>query len=212
MRHDSLPFTIARVRDQRDLQNAVRIRHAAYQRHVPELAQTLATPEPLDLAPGVWVLLAEAKHDRSPLGTMRIQTNGFAPLALERSLELPEWLRTRRLAEATRLGVVQGRLGTQVKHALFKAFFLLCRELHVEWMVVAGRSPIDRQYERLLFQDVYPGLGYVPLRHAGDLPHRVMMFETDSAYARWLAADHPLLDFVFHIVHDDIDLSEGQTA
>ena len=41
MHHESLPFTIAPVRNQRDLQSAVRIRHAACRRRVPELAQTL---------------------------------------------------------------------------------------------------------------------------------------------------------------------------
>jgi hypothetical protein len=95
-----------------------------------------------------------------------------------------------------------------VKTVLFKAFFQYCQQAGIEWMVIAGRTPIDRQYERLLFDDVYPGAGYIPLRHAGNLPHRVMSFEVGSAEQRWAAAGHPLYDFIFRTVHPDIDLGQ----
>ena len=72
-----LPFTVSLVRNQTELGKAVQIRHAAYARHVPVFAQTLAQPESTDSEIGVAVLLAESKLDGSPLGTMRIQTNCF---------------------------------------------------------------------------------------------------------------------------------------
>jgi hypothetical protein len=79
-------------------------------------------------------------------------------------------------------------------------------------MVIAGRAPIDRQYERLLFDDIYPDAGYIPLRHAGNLPHRVMSFEVGSAEERWAAAGHPLYDFIFRTVHPDIMLDASCEA
>jgi hypothetical protein len=205
---ECLPFRVRWVRDEQELRRAVSVRHAAYARHVPEFAQTLAQPEPIDYDDDVVVLLAESKVDGAPLGTMRIQTNTDQPLDLEQSLTLPPWLQGARLAEATRLGL-SSSLNTEresrlVKGLLFKAFYRYCLLHQIDWMVVAGRSPMDRQYERLLFQDVYPGLGYIPLRHAFNLPHRVMALHVPSAETRWSAAKHPLLRFMCHTEHPDI--------
>ena len=212
MAQEVLPFTVRLVRDEKDLSKAVDIRQSAYARHLPELAETLRVPESTDAQSGVVVLLAESKLDGSALGTMRIQTNRYAPLSLEQSVDLPDWLRVRPLAEAARLGVTDGKSGRMVKTMLFKAFFQYCQQSGIEWMVIAGRSPIDRQYDRLLFNDVYPGKGYVPLLHANNLPHRIMSFEVGSAQRRWSEANHPLYDFIFRTHHPDLQLGVGPTA
>jgi hypothetical protein len=199
---EHFPFTVRIVSTQAELGKAIEIRHAAYARHVPELAEKLKQPETLDAEPGVVVLLAESKVDGSPVGTMRIQTNQYAPLTLEQSIDLPGWLKHRTLAEATRLGITQkGRL---VKTALFKSFYQYCKASGIEWMVIAGRSPIDRQYEGLMFEDVYPDMGYIPLRHANNMPHRIMAFEVDAAEEKWRTAHHPLYTFVFQTSHPDL--------
>ena len=209
MVQEVLPFTVRLVRDDKDLSKAVDIRQSAYARHLPDFAQTLKVPEATDAQDGVVVLLAESKLDGSALGTMRIQTNQFAPLPLEESVDLPAWLSVRPLAEAARLGVTDGKSGRLVKTILFKAFFQYCQLSGVEWMVITARSPLDRQYERLLFNDVEPGLGYVPVSHMNNIPHRIMSFEVASAKARWASANHPLLDFMCATHHPDIDLSGG---
>ncbi len=207
-----LPFTVRLVHDDEDLGKAVQIRHSAYARHLPKFAETLKAPEREDSDSGVTVLLAESKLDGSPLGTMRIQTNQFKPLCVEQSIELPEWLKGKRLAEATRLGVTDGKGGRLVTTVLFKAFYLYCQQIGTEWMVITGRSPIDRQYERMLFEDVFPGIGYIPLAHVGNLPHRIMASSVDTAKARWTAAKHPLLDFMLETHHPDINVMERRRA
>lgn len=212
LNEERLPFTVRLVRNAGDLDKAVSIRHAAYARHVPLLAEKLRTPEQTDFEDGVVVLLAESKLDGSALGTMRIQTNAFKPLSVEQSVQLPPWLQGASLAEATRLGVAGERVGSVVKTVLFKAFFLYCEQAGIDWMVIAGRSPIDRQYERLLFEDVYPGMGYVPLRHANDMPHRVMAFDVNAAESRWAQAKHPLLGFMCYTSHPDIDIRPAASA
>lgn len=212
LKEEWLPFTIKLVRSQQDLDKAVQIRHEAYARHLPEFAQSLLRAERADYEPGVAVLLAESKLDGSPLGTMRIQTNRHRALTLEESVALPLELRDATLAEATRLGVTQASAGRLVKTALFKAFFLYCQMDRVDYMVIAGRAPIDRQYERLMFSDVFPDQGFVPLKHAGDLPHRIMSFEVATAQARWAAAKHPLYQFVFQTRHPDIALAQTPSA
>ena len=206
MSEELLPFTVRLVRNEGDLSKAVSIRHSAYARHLPEFAETLKSPETADAENGVVVLLAESKLDGSPLGTMRIQTNQFKPLCLEQSVTLPAWLRARPLAEATRLGVTNEKGGRLVTTVLFKAFFQYCQQIGMEWMVVTGRAPVDRTYERLLFDDVFPGRGYMPIAHVGNLPHRVMQFNVDTAEDRWMAANHPLLGFMCHTHHPDINI------
>ena len=204
---ERLPFTIRRVQNADDLFKAVRIRHAAYARHVPEFARTLALPEDCDFGDDSVVLLAESRLDGTPLGTARLQTNLQHSLHVEDSVALPEWLQGRRLAEVSRLGVDSGRIGRLVKTALLKACVQYCQQNGIEWALATGRAPIDRQYEQLMFVDVFEGGRYVPLRHVGNIPHRVMAFDIDTIEARWTAAQHPLLDFFCHIRHPDIDMS-----
>jgi len=201
-----LPFTIEVVDSAEALQAAVRVRQAAYARHLPQFSASLVEPEPADLEPGVAVLLARSKLDGSPLGSMRIQTNALRPLPLEASVELPASLRDAHLAEATRLGVTQAGVGRLVKTALFKGFYLYCIAHEVEHMVVTARMPIDRQYERLLFKEVFPGRGAIPFRHVGNLPHRVLCFDMLQAERAWQEAGHPLLDFMCHTYHPDIHI------
>lgn len=200
-----LPFTVRVVRHDRQLRKAVAIRQRAYSRHLPALGELLRAPEPQDRDPGCAVLLAESRLDGEPLGTLRIQTNRHRPLALESSVELPDWLCGASLAEATRLGVAEGRIGRMVKTMLFKAFYQYCLAADIDWMVIGARSPLDRMYEALLFEDVFPGRGTIPLKHAGDLPHRILAFELETAEARWRAARHPLLDLFVHTSHPDIE-------
>jgi hypothetical protein len=209
---ERLPFTIRRVETEDSLRKAVQIRHAAYARHLPEFASTLATPEACDYEDDVIVLLAESKLDGSPIGTARIQTNLHNALHVEESIELPSWLQGRRLAEVTRLGIGEGRIGRIVKIALIKACFEYCEQKGIDYAVVTGRAPIDRQYEQLLFSDVFDDGAMVPLRHVGNIPHRVMAFEIATGEQRWQAARHPLLGFFRHTRHPDIDIAPRTRA
>ena len=206
MIEERLPFSVRIVRNEGDLDKAVSIRHSAYGRHIPAVAALLERAEANDNEPGSVVLLAESKLDGSPLGTMRIQTNRYKPLALEQSIELPSWLQGNSQAEATRLGVTSNRMGRLVKTALFKAYYQYCLLEEIEWMVIAGRSPLDRQYEALLFQDVLPDAGFIPMRHAGNIPHRVLAFNIERADFNWRQSKHPLYRFMVQTSHPDIDL------
>lgn len=209
---EALPFTIKVVQTPSALAKAVSMREHAYGRHVPGLARTLAKPEIYDEQPGTVILLAESKLDGEPVGTMRIQTNSYQALNVEGSITLPHWLQDRSLAEATRLGIARGRIGSLAKIALFKAFYLYCLQTDLDWMVITARAPLDRQYEALLFQDVLEDATYVPMRHIGDIPHRVLALEVATARTRWLAAAHPLLGFMTETVHPDIQLPNRAPA
>lgn len=203
---ERLPFTIRRVETEDDLLKAVRVRYDAYARHIPEFARTLALPEPADYQSDTIVLIAESKLDGTPLGTARIRTNIHQPLHIEESVVLPQWLQGRSLGEVERLGVSHGRIGHVVKVALVKAFFEFFEKQGLDWAVISARTPVDRQYEQLLFADVFGENEMVPLRHIGDIPHRIMAFEIATGEARWRAAAHPLLKFFRETDHPDIDV------
>lgn len=208
---ESLPFTVKVVRTPGDLEKAVHIRHTAYSRHVPEFAVSLRNPELMDVASGFTVLLAESKLDGSALGTVRIQTNDFEPLALEQSVVLPGWLRGKRLAEAARLGVIEGKEGRLVTTVLFKSFYLFCLEEGIDWMVVVGRPSMARQHERLLFENVFPGAGFIPMQHVNNIPHQISASNVADAEERWAKANHPLFDFAFRTRHPDIEIPDSTT-
>jgi hypothetical protein len=201
---EHLPFTVRIVDNAEDLGKAVNVRHSAYARHVPEVAARLTAPETFDQNAGSVVLLAESKLDGSPLGTMRIHTNRFAALPLEGSVDLPHWLQRSR-SEANRLAIVEGRVGRVVKLLLFKAYYQYCLENQIDWMVIVARKPLDRQYEALLFTDVLEG-AFVPMKHVGNIPHRVLAFDVQAAYAQWEAARHPLFHFMTRTYHPDIQV------
>lgn len=206
VQEERLPFTVRLVSNEQDLRKAVAIRHAAYARHLPTVAETLKEPEALDRDRASAVLLAESKLDGSPIGTIRLQTNRYQPIALEQAVQLPEWLSGKTMAHVSRLGVAQGMAGRLVKTVLIKASFQYCEANEIDWAVVAARTPLDRQYASLLFKDFFPEAGFVPLPHMNNVPHRLMGFEIASGKARWTQAEHPLLDFFCNTYHPDIDV------
>jgi hypothetical protein len=75
-------------------------------------------------------------------------------------------------------------------------------------MVIGARPPLDKRYAGLLFRDVLPDARLVPLRHAGNVPHRVLAFEIRTAQARWAEAGHPLFGFFCRTLHPDIDVRD----
>lgn len=206
---ERLPFTVRLVRNEQDLKKAVQIRQEAYARHMPDVAKNLGQPEKMDTDDGVGVLLAESKIDGSPLGSVRIQTNQFQPLALEKSVELPEWMRGMSLAQVSRFGVVHGSVGRLVKMVLVKGCLQYSQDNEIEWDVIAARPPLDKMYRQLTYQDLFPASGLIPLAHMGNAPHRIMGFEVATCKARLTTMSHPLLNFFCHTRHPDLDVTAG---
>ncbi|MGH8780425.1 N-acyl amino acid synthase FeeM domain-containing protein [Paraburkholderia sp.] len=211
LHQERMPFTVRIVADDNGLEKAVQMRRLAYSRHLPDFAEKMAI-ERSDREPGTIVLLAESKLDGGPLGTMRIQSNVFAPLALEQSVTLPDWLRGTRLVEATRLGVAGGSIGRMVKIALCKALFLYCGQEQIDWMVITARAPLDREYEAMLFVDVFGKEEFLPMAHVGGMPHRVMAKPVALVQKRWGEVRHPLYRFFFQTCHPDIDLNPAHLS
>jgi len=202
----ALPFRVKLVRTDEQLAKAVSIRAAAYARHVPELGEMLREPEEIDRTDKALVFLAESKEDGSPVGTLRMQTNLRSPLALERSIELPERFAGRPLVGVTRLAVKEGTAGKQVKLVLFKTLFRYCFATQIEWILIAARPPLDTSYKAIGFEDIFPDKRLVPIVTAGNLPHRVLAFDVLTAERRWFQRNHRLYHFMAHDYHPDIEV------
>lgn len=96
------------------------------------------------------------------------------------------------LTEATRLAVSQAAVGRMVKAMLMKTMFLQRESSGVDCIVAAARNPMDRFYSwSAPFEDVFPGGEFVPMAHAGMIPHRTMSCDVVATKRRWLEVGHP---------------------
>jgi hypothetical protein len=96
------------------------------------------------------------------------------------------------------------------KLCLMKAGYLYCLASQVRWMVIGARNEaLIRNYRRLGFKDVLSPDDRVPLAHAGGLPHRILAFDVTSAERQWVAAGHPLYQFMVETFHPDLRLFQS---
>ena len=200
----ALPFTVRVVRTEEHLSKAIGIRAETYSRHHPDLARNLEEPEAADRSPFSLVLLAESKADGSAVGTMRIETNTTTPHFVESLLPANSRFTGRTIAFVTRLGVYRGANAQLVKLAIFKALYRYCLACQIDWIIVAARAPMDRQYLKLSFTDVYPDGTRVQISNSGQVPARLLALETITAEQEWRSADHPLYGFMIKDFTPDI--------
>jgi hypothetical protein len=201
-----LPFRVRIVRTERHLTKAVHIRASSYGRHHPEVAELLQSPEDADRAASALILLAESKADGSALGTMRIETNTRGPLPIEGLLPSDSPYAARTMAFVTRLAVRAGADATLVKLAIFKALHRYCLACQIDWIMVTARPPMDRQYLRLGFLDVYDSGKLVPISWSENIPMRLMALETISCEREWRRIGHPLYAFMINDYTPDIEI------
>lgn len=203
-----LPFTVA-IAGENELQDVAALRASTYGKHLPQIAGALLTPERYDYDFGCEVFVARAKLDGSVLGTLRTHANALKPIPLQNSIQLPDHYAGARMVEATRLCVKGGSNASLVRSALFKALFQYCEMQGVQWLMAAGRRPVDRIYDSLMFTDVAEPGAFYPMAHAGHIPHRVMGLPVSGARALWSACQHPLYQFVIETSHPDICLDKA---
>lgn len=204
-----LPFTVRLVRTNQHLEKAVNVRTSTYARRLPSLAAALNRPETEDRYPDSIILLAESKETLTPLGTLRIRTNAHGPTEFERELLLPIKFQGSSIAHVSRLGVVGGRAGNQVKLALFKALYRYALATQIEWIMATGIPPRDRDYFNLQFEEVFPDKGLIALPSSRGIPARLLAFNVRTAEQRWRETDHPLYDFMCVQIHDDIRIFDS---
>jgi hypothetical protein len=205
----TLPFTVE-IATRQDLDDVANLRASAYGKHLPALGLKLLEPEVADYEPGCEVFIARSRLDGTLLGTLRTHANVLEKLPLQASMRLPTHMLGTRMVETTRLCVKSGPNASVVRSALFKALFMYCLNERVDWMMAAGRRPVDRIYDSLLFIDVEKKGEFYSMAHASGIPHRVMCFSPSEAESLWKRNQHPLYTFVFATTHPDIKLAAAR--
>ena len=124
---------------------------------------------------------------------------------IERCVALPDDIAGGVNAEISRMCALR-EADPLVKLVLYKATFLECLARQVRHMVIGARSEsLVRQYKRLGFSDLHDGAQF-ELSYAGNLPHRVLAFDVQSAERRWFEGNHALHGFIFRTHHRDLTL------
>lgn len=199
-----LPFWIAIAQSDRELEMAAKARQLAYGKHLPELGQMLSVPDDVDKDPDSAVLLAYSKLDGSCIGTVRIQIANRQKLRFEESYELPQALRTGRIAEISRLAIPSRSNGIALRLMLIKAAYWYCRSKFVERCFLCVRYPVERQYRRFDLQDVLRPDELIPMQHIGMIPHRILWFDVFQIEVSWLLCANPLHSIYFSCFHPDV--------
>lgn len=207
---ENLPFRVEIASDAH-MDGVIQLRAASYGKHLPELGAKLREAEAADFEVGCEVFVATSKLDGSVLGTLRTHANIMKALPLQHSLQLPTRFSASRMVETTRLCIKGNPHSSVVRSALFKALHRYCLDQNVDWMMAAGRRPVDRIYDSLHFQDVGVARSFYPMAHANGVPHRVMCLDPQDVQPLWLESQHNLYRFFFETQHPDIDLSGAKS-
>lgn len=205
-RGTSLPFTVRLVRTEAHLLKAVQVRAQAFLRHAPQFGLQLMAPEEADRTRGNVVLLAESKITGEPEGSIRIETNLSFRTELEAVVKLPEFLHGKTIAQVGRLGVKVGPEGTLVKRALFKALYRFCLATQIDYMLVAARTPVDREFIKLGFREVFEEPTLLSFPSQGKKHLRLFVFDVPAGERTWREAKHPLYQFMIEDFHPDIEI------
>jgi hypothetical protein len=206
-----LPFRLGVVTHEAQLLRVQALRQAAYGRHLPAMAASFGSADPLDRLSDTTIFYVEDKASGAMVGSARVQTNRHAPLQIERSIELPGPRQGQLLCEITRLCVMPG-YAQPVRLALLKATHLFCIAMQIRGVLAGSRPSLLRTYLTLGFTDLMGDDRLVPLKHAGDIPHRILFRDAVRSEAITRERHHPDYDFVFNAYHPDIEIFEAVAA
>lgn len=201
-----LPFTVRLVRTEAHLLKAIQIRAQAFMKHAPKFAAQLLEPEPADRAPGNVVLLAESKSTGAPEGSVRLETNFSFRTEFESIIELPDFLKGKTIAQASRLGVRPGAGGPLVRMALVKAAYRYCLATQIDYVLIAARTPVDRTFVSLGFKEVFPEPTVLSFPSQGNKFLRLFAVDIVAGERRWRRLKHPLYKFMVEDYHPDIEI------
>jgi len=109
--------------------------------------------------------------------------------------------------QSNRLGVAGGGVGPCCQGNALQGFVaFIASSSWSTYMVIYRACAVDREYEGMLFEDVFGEREFLPMAHVGGLPHRVLAKDVMAARRRWEEAKHPLFQFMVHTHHPDLDL------
>jgi len=210
LKAELLPFQIRLAATAQDIERIAAQRGAAYSRHQPELVKHLAlnVPEPDDLRTDVVHIMAETLEGKL-VGSMRLNTNINRPLRFEREFNLPPAFRGKALLEAGRMTSARGTDGHQVVPALIKFAFEISYHAGIDYLLLIARSPIDRIYRALTFEDVFEGKKVETSAQPG-VPVSLFQIPIAAVDERLRAAGCPFYHFLAETSHSPVSIDYGK--
>ncbi|MEK8087147.1 hypothetical protein WNB94_12050 [Aquabacterium sp. A3] len=201
-----LPFRVRLASDLKDLEKIAHQRAEAYRRHQPDLVHALSLHEPEadDLRADVVHLMAETSSGKL-VGSMRLNTNINKPLRFEKEFSLPSCFRGQPLLEAGRMTAASGPDGKLVVSALIKYAFEISYRAGIEYLLLIARSPIDRIYKALTFEDVFPGKKVETSAQPG-VPVSLFYIPIGTVDQRLREASCPFYEFLAETQHEGADI------
>jgi hypothetical protein len=200
---------IARTFEQQN--RAISIRERAYAKHVPTLAEVLGKNDSVDIGEDTVHIYCEDAQGQV-VGSLRFTGNRRKQLPIERGFELPTEMSGANIGEVTRLAVPPNTQAKYIKSLLFKSAFLYSISVQVRWILVGARFPLDLQYLKLGFKELFPDMGYVPLEHIAGIPHRVLVCEVSTLESRWRLNQHNSYCFLFETFHPEIKIFDALSS
>lgn len=201
-----LDFRVRVARTEEQLARAVDLRNQAYGRHYPDGTRRMQIDELSDRAPNSLVLVAERKSDSGPIGTIRVETGTLEPHPIEGLLPMDERFSESTIAYLSRLAIPPGPDSALIKAALIKALHRYCFAVQIDWLIVAAVPPLDRQYLRIGFSDVYPDARPRPMPVNPAIMVRALAMNVTDAERNAKTLRHPMYDFLFRTYCPDIDV------
>lgn len=201
-----LPFTLRLARTEDDVERVARQRAQAYGKHQPDLVErlSLSLPESEDLRDDAVILMAESRQDGSVVGSLRLTTNINTPLRFEKEFSLDARFQNRPMLEAGRMTAAGGVAGRMVVPALIKVTFEICYRTGIDYLLLIARSPIDRMYKAMQFQDMF-GRKVVTSAQPG-VPVTLFFMDILQVDTRFQAHNVAVYPFMAETEHPDIDI------
>lgn len=209
LKTSDLPFKIRIARTEAHLLKAVQVRAQAFLRHAPSFGAQLLEPESADRASGNIVLLAESKTTGAAEGSVRLETNFSYRTEFEKILDLPNFIKGKAVAQASRLGVRPGTGSTLVKMALIKASYRYCLATQIDYILIAARSPVDKFFISLGFEEIFEYPTILNFPGQGEKPLRLFAIHVASGERKWREIRHPLYSFMITEHHPDIEIFDS---
>jgi hypothetical protein len=207
-----LDFKVSLLRTDLNLDEVVRLRKSAFDRHYSRVAghksNEFGLPERKDTQAGSVLLLARAKADESLLGSLRIESNIERPLSAEHEIDLPASIKGRPIAVVTRFSVVNGHRGIGVFSALSKALYLYCVAKQICAVVLFTAIPaLERFYADRGFSPLAAGgREYVLKEYPGMSFSAYVCVLDELRSVLSVKSDKKLYDFFFEKFHPDIEI------
>jgi hypothetical protein len=195
---------VRRAKTEEDFQKVIDIRWKGYKKYFANRDDVI---DEFDSAKNAILFLATDENDE-PIGTIRILDRQNGNIELDKYLNVEMLLSDSDLpcAEATRFSVPNNPCSSQIKLALWKAYYKYCNLNEIKTMIIWIRNSARRDYHRLFFENIgIKGNFKHPL--LGNLEHQTLTLNVANAPVMYEKNNYELYNFFVLQNHNCISIT-----